>query len=127
MKVISVLSTLVAVSAAGDWGNTCHDEKFDAATGVVTANCDTGDNTGTLQATTVNLNSCFGWNGKSLVGESGGNYGQSCTGCTLNRIQDPIYFTRFDPWLNCTCGDAPVDTGFNTARVVSNKFGALLC
>ena len=67
MKVTSVISTLLGVSAAANWGNSCQDEKLDSATGVLTANCNTGDGKGTLQANSINLNTCNGWDGASLI------------------------------------------------------------
>ncbi|KAK8092749.1 CVNH domain-containing protein, partial [Apiospora kogelbergensis] len=114
MKVTSVISTLLGVSAAANWGNSCQDEKLDSATGVLTANCNTGDGKGTLQANSVNLNTCNGWDGASLISQRDGNFGASCTSCSINRIPDPIYFTKMVPWLNCTCGEPAVDASFNT-------------
>lgn len=67
MKVVSILSALIAVSSAINWGTYCFDEQLDAATGLLTANCDAGDGQGTLKPASINLNECYGWDNQKLA------------------------------------------------------------
>ncbi|KAK7946934.1 CVNH domain-containing protein [Apiospora aurea] len=128
MKLLAAVSALFGVTAASNWSVTCYDEVFDASTGLVTANCDTGDGKGTLHATSLNLNTCYGWDGETIVAKRNGNYGNFCTDCSLNKIQDPIWPLKLSPYLNCTCGDPPVDAAVNTdSYALGNDFGNLVC
>ncbi|KAK8044541.1 CVNH domain-containing protein [Apiospora rasikravindrae] len=115
MKVAAVILALVGASRATSWGANCYDEKLDA-TGLLTANCDAGDGQGTLKPNSIDLNKCFGWDGQQIADIPNGNYSDSCTDCTLNRLiyRLPIY--RRQVWLNCTCGEPPVDAALNTGK-----------
>ncbi|KAK8071340.1 cvnh domain-containing protein [Apiospora hydei] len=131
MKLLAVVSVLIGITAANNWSLRCYDEVFVASTGLLTANCDTGDGKGTLHTSSLNLNTCYGWDGETIVvsglrdrtasfspppiAKRNGNYGNFCTDCSLNKIQDPIW-PKLSPYLNCTCGDPPVDAAVNTGK-----------
>ncbi|KAK8115879.1 CVNH domain-containing protein [Apiospora sp. TS-2023a] len=67
MKAVQILSALFAVCSATNWGNNCFDEQLDAATGLLTANCDAGDGQGTLKPASINLNTCYGFADQKLA------------------------------------------------------------
>ncbi|KAK7991609.1 CVNH domain-containing protein [Apiospora saccharicola] len=67
MKAVQILSALFAVCSAINWGTNCFDEQLDAATGLLTANCDAGDGQGTLKAASINLNTCYGFADQKLA------------------------------------------------------------
>ncbi|KAK8084283.1 CVNH domain-containing protein [Apiospora hydei] len=115
MKVSAVIFTLVGVSSATSWGANCYDEKL-TATGVLTANCDAGDGQGTRNATSIDLNKCFGWDGQKIADIPNGNYSESCTDCTLNRLVYRLPIYKKQVWMNCTCGEPEVDAALNTGK-----------
>ncbi|KAK1974484.1 hypothetical protein LZ30DRAFT_740348 [Colletotrichum cereale] len=68
MKSLTVIAVLAAsVLAASDFSRTCRDEAIDSSTKILTANCDTGDGKGTLQATSLDLDDCFAYTDNQIV------------------------------------------------------------
>ncbi|KAK7931321.1 CVNH domain-containing protein [Apiospora marii] len=122
MKAVQIISALIAVSSAVNWGNNCFDEQLDAATGLLTANCDAGDGQGTLKPASINLNECYGWANQKLAAIPQGNYGDSCTDCSISRLVHRLPIYRKTVWLNCTCGDPPVDASLNTGKATPDPF-----
>lgn len=59
MRFIIAVTTLAAIVAAGDFGNSCTGEQLDAATEVLSAACGTGDGKGTTDETSLDLNKCL--------------------------------------------------------------------
>lgn len=64
-------STIFAfVAAAGSvaaWQQYCSDISLDVATETISAKCDTGDGQGTLNPTSLDLNTCFGFENNAIV------------------------------------------------------------
>ena len=63
------LSVLIAILplAAAQYSYTCKNSKLDAKTDILSADCDDGHNTGTSVHTSIDLNKCFGWDGKEIT------------------------------------------------------------
>ncbi|KAK6211572.1 CVNH domain-containing protein [Colletotrichum tabaci] len=87
MRSLIPLVALFAVGVtAGDFSKSCKDEHVDPTTQILTANCD--------------------WSSR-------GNFGQTCNGCHVYRLPDPVYgpiFGTTRAWLSCTCNGAVSET-----------------
>lgn len=59
-QAISITLFAGAVLAA-DFGQSCKNETFESTTNVLTAICSTGDGEGTVDTTSIDLNTCFGY------------------------------------------------------------------
>ncbi|WQF86567.1 Putative cyanovirin-N [Colletotrichum destructivum] len=132
MRSLVPLVALLAVGVtAGDFSRSCKDEHIDPSTQILTANCDVGDGKGTLRSTSLDLNICFAYIGNAIQWSSRGNFGQTCNGCHVYRLPDPVYgpiFGTTRAWLSCTCNGAVSETSIELDTTpVSNRFGVLSC
>ncbi|EFQ34560.1 CVNH domain-containing protein [Colletotrichum graminicola M1.001] len=130
MKAPTVLLALLATGvAAGDFSRSCTDEHIDPSTEILTANCNTGDGKGTVASTSLDLNSCFAYEGNSIKWSSTGNFGEACSDCYVYRLPDPVYgpiFGTTRAWMNCTCNGAEAAINLDITSM-SNSFGTLSC
>ncbi|ROW15673.1 hypothetical protein VPNG_02174 [Cytospora leucostoma] len=127
-QAISIALLAGAVLAA-DFGQTCKNETFDSTTNVLTAICNAGDGEGTVDTTSIDLNKCFGYADGALYFAEDGNFGESCEGCSVNILPDPIYYRALGttrPWLNCTCQGTDASINMDVTEM-SNKYGTLTC
>lgn len=66
MKFLATFALLATSVLAGDFGKSCTDEHIDASTDILTANCDIGDGKGTMNSSSLDLNTCLGFSSNKI-------------------------------------------------------------
>ncbi|CAH0028872.1 unnamed protein product [Clonostachys rhizophaga] len=108
----------------------CVDIALDSATNVLSAKCTPADHSAAVP-TSLDLNLCIGYDGTQLTATRPGNFGTSCSGCSLYTGPDPWYSTEVY-WISCTCTGQSAASTINLEvasahQYITNNNGKLTC